>query len=141
MKPNMIVMSHGMLAAEVVASAQMIVGELEGIYAIGLLPSDSLADITARLESCPPMIDSESPVIIMADLGGGTPSNVALQAMLTRANTRLLTGFNLSMVVAYAVSEERNLDELAGELRTTGVDAIQIIEKPTVAIEEDGYED
>ena len=54
-------------------------------------------------------LDQEEGVLIMADLFGGTPSNLATKIALRKENVETVTGVNLPMIIQF-VTEQRNAD-------------------------------
>ena len=141
MKPKVILISHGQLAVEARKSAEMIVGAIDGIYTVCMSDSDGLEGITQKLQETFDEIGDGIPVVIVVDMMAGTPSNVAVKAMLSCENVRVVTGLNLPMMIEYAVSEEENLDQMAAFLSEVGTEAVQNLEKPQLTDGEEGYED
>lgn len=141
MKPNLILMSHGHLAEELYKSAQMIMGEIEGLFTVSMLESDGLEGTQGKLQAVLEKIGPDAPVLVCADLLSGTPCNVAVQAMYQRPNLRVLTGLNLAMAIEYEVSELEDVDELAAYLQEVGQTGVRLVEKPQASDGEEGYED
>ncbi|MGY3777838.1 PTS sugar transporter subunit IIA [Isobaculum melis] len=141
MKPKLIVMSHGLMAQETLKSAQMIVGEIDGAVAISMLEADGLEVTTDKLRVALEKIGTED-VVILVDLLGGTPSNVAVKAFFEQKNIEVVTGLNLSLVIEYAVSPLTSALEMAEYLATVGKDSIQKVERLSNDFdEEDEYEE
>ncbi len=141
MKPYLILMSHGHLAEELQKSAQMIMGEIDGLFAIAMLESDGLDGTRAKLGAVMDKVGHDAPVLVCADLLSGTPCNVAVQAMYEYPHLRVLTGLNLAMAIEYAASDLEDLDELAESLYEVGRDGVKLVNKPQAAEGEEGYED
>ncbi len=141
MKPKLILMSHGHLALELSRSAQMIIGETEGLYTVSMLESDGLEGTQSKLNAVLEEIGPDAPVLVCADLLSGTPCNVAVQAMYQRPNLRVLTGLNLAMAIEYAVSDLEDVDELAAYLQEVGQTGVRLVERPQASEGEEGYED
>lgn len=141
MKPKLIVMSHGLMAQETLKSAQMIVGEIDGAVAISMLEADGLEVTTNKLREALEGIGAED-VVVLVDLLGGTPSNVAVKAFFEHKNIEVVTGLNLSLVIEYAVSPLTSALEMAEYLATVGKDSIQKVERLSNDFdEEDEYEE
>lgn len=139
MKPKLIMMSHGYYAEELQRSAQMIVGQIDGLTAVSMLESDGLDGTKKKL--CIALDEAGADVVIATDLMSGTPCNVAVQAMYERPGVRVLTGLNLPMAIEYAVSDLESADEMASLLQHVGAAAVKLVEKPQIAEEREGYED
>ena len=141
LKPNLILISHGQLAEHAHKSAEMIMGEIDGMYSICMMHGDGLEGTTEKLGAVLDKIGADAPVVIVADMMAGTPCNVAVQAMYGRDNVRVVAGLNLPMAIEYAVSDEEGLDEMAGFLCEVGCEAVKVVEKPRMDNWEEGYED
>ncbi|WP_086314094.1 PTS system, mannose-specific IIA component [Enterococcus sp. 7F3_DIV0205] len=139
MKPKLILMSHGNMAAETLHSAKMIVGELIDAEVVSMTEADGMYGTTKKLVQ---ILDSlgNRQVLILADLKGGTPCNVGMMQMSEHPNLRVLSGLNLAMVIEAAVSQIEQIDELTDYLCGIGKNAIEKIELPELD-DEDGYEE
>jgi mannose/fructose-specific phosphotransferase system component IIA len=124
MTPGLLLLSHGDLAASALASARMIVGEIEGAEAVGLRPETPLERLAADVRAALDRIGPGRPVLVLADLFGGSCANVAARLGGGRP-TRLLCGLNLAMVVEFALSRtDSDLDALAGRVLEAGRKAV-----------------
>ena len=131
MKPKLILMSHGRMAEETLASTQMIVGELADAAIVSMTAEDGLSGTQAKLAA----ILKEAgnvPTLVLADLKGGTPCNVAMMAMGTYPQLRVVAGLNEA-----AVSPVENVDELAAYLTQIGQSAVTTIDLPELTDEEE----
>lgn len=100
---GIIVVAHGGLAQEILRATEHVVGDLSGARAIGLEPKDDLADRRAEIEQAVTDVDAGAGVIVLTDLFGGTPSNLAIAAM-ARPSVDVVTGVNLPMMMKLAKS-------------------------------------
>lgn len=125
MKPKLIVMSHGNMALEAIQSASMIAGEIEGVYPISMEALDGLEGTVAKLNKVLEQLKDEKALII-ADLFGGTPFNVANMACTKNANLRVISGLNLGMLIEYAFCGIEDLDELAAYMVNIGKQGVQL---------------
>lgn len=139
MKPKLILMSHGNMAAETLQSAKMIVGDLIAAQVVSMTETDGMSGTIEKLTQLLNFL-GDIPVLILADLKGGTPCNVAMMQMNERSNLRVLSGLNLAMVIEAAVSPIEELDELTDYLCDIGKSAVEKIELFEVAGEEE-YEE
>ena len=98
---GLILVTHGKLADEFVAAMAHVVGQQEAIAAISIGPEDNMekrrADIGAAVKS----VDSGAGVIILTDLFGGTPSNLAI-SLMKRGQVEVIAGINLPMLIRLA---------------------------------------
>ncbi|RXT30715.1 hypothetical protein BVJ53_00425 [Lacticaseibacillus chiayiensis] len=96
---EVILLSHGRFAEEILKSAEMILGNLDNFTALGLQPSEGPDQLAERVKK---LIDSsgDPDKLIIVDLLGGTPSNVAISMMAQNPDLRVLSGLNLPMILA-----------------------------------------
>jgi mannose PTS system EIIA component len=73
------------------------------------------------------LLDEGDGVLILTDLYGSTPSNIA-QHLLKQVNARIITGLNLSMLISVLNYPDLDLDGLAGKAMSGGKDGIVLIE-------------
>lgn len=98
---GVVVVAHGTFAEALVAAAEQIVGKLEGLQVVNLLPHESLEISQARIQDAIREVDSGAGVLLLADLFGGTPSNCCL-AQLQDGKLEVVTGVNLPMLLRLA---------------------------------------
>lgn len=137
MRPYLIVMSHGEMAAETVNSAKMIVGEIENIAVISMLADDGLSGTTEKLTQVLNELDAEQQILILADLKGGTPCNVAMMKMAEYPNLQVVTGFNLAMLLEGVFSPATTATDLAQQLVGVGKTAVEKIVIPAQSTGDD----
>ena len=108
MRPfRILVASHGDLARALLSSAQLICGRADDVGAIGLHPDESPESFGERLRT--ELGDDPRAVLVLTDLYGGTPHNVA--AVVTRgARAFCISGVNLGLVIE-AITTTDELDE------------------------------
>lgn len=122
---RIVVASHGDLAEAFLASAEMICGALEDVRAVGLRPDHSPEAYAELLRDAV----GEGPCLVLADLAGGTPSNVALLVARGRPEMAVVAGANLGMVIEAAASltvlDPESIDQLvqAGRASVSNVAA------------------
>lgn len=128
MKISLILMSHGHMAEETLNSAKMIVGEVENVSIVQMEHDDGMEGVKEKLQNVLSSY-SNKPVLIMADLYGGTPFNVAVILGKLREHTKIIAGFNLGMVIECLTSDETDIDKLVDYLIEEGKEAIRSIEE------------
>jgi PTS system mannose-specific IIA component len=98
---GLVIVTHGRLADEFVSAAEHVVGPQEKIVAVSIGADDDMekrrADILAAAQS----VDSGDGVIILTDMFGGTPSNLAISVM-EHARAEVIAGVNLPMLIKLA---------------------------------------
>ncbi len=108
-----LVVTHGHLAQELVAAAEMIVGEISHILAVSIGWHDDVNDARKEIERKIAEADRGSGVLILTDMFGETPSNIAF-AFHEPGKVDVITGVNLPMIVKIASQQEgETLDGLA----------------------------
>ncbi len=98
---GVVVVSHGDLSVELVKAAEHVVGKQVQMTPISIGPDDDMTvrrdDILAACQSA----DTGEGVIILTDMFGGTPSNLAISIM-ERGNYEVIAGANLPMLIKLA---------------------------------------
>ena len=98
---GMVLVTHGRLAEEFRAALEHVVGPQDACETIAIGPDDDMEerrnDIVAAVERA----DSGGGVVILTDMFGGTPSNLAISVMQSR-EVEVIAGVNLPMLVKLA---------------------------------------
>ncbi|HKV11568.1 MAG TPA: PTS sugar transporter subunit IIA [Thermoanaerobaculia bacterium] len=116
-----LILTHGGLARELLAAAQVISGRLSAFEALSLDWSDGFDEARAQVRAAIERLDQGEGVLILTDMFGGTPCNIAM-TFLQPGKIEVLTGVNLPMVLRLAcqAGEDGNLAELARALQVRG---------------------
>ena len=115
-----LVVSHGHLARELVAAAEMIVGEISYIQAVSIGWHDDVNDARKEIEKRITDVDQGSGVLILTDMFGGTPSNIAF-SFHEPEKIDVVTGVNLPMIIKIANQKEGDtVETLAKAVRDQG---------------------
>jgi PTS system mannose-specific IIA component len=121
-----VVVCHGTLATELVRAAEIIVGKIDGIVAVDIPPSMGMEEIHVAVEGALRTVEEGSGVLMMTDMFGGTPSNIALSFLGTHP-VEVVTGVNLPMMVKFPIARGTlPLAELARHLQDCGLRSIMI---------------
>ncbi len=121
-----LVVSHGHLAQELVASAEMIVGEISHIQAVSIGWHDDVNDARREIERRLAEVDTGTGVLLVTDMFGGTPSNIAY-SFHEPGKVDIVTGANLPMIIRIAGQKEgEKLDALARAVRDQGRSSISL---------------
>ena len=118
---GVLILSHYRLADEFVAALRHIVGEVKHVRAIGLDPASAAPEeMRAQIDKGIREIDTGRGVLVLVDMFGGTPSNIAL-SFLEEGRVEVVTGVNLPMLVKVARQKgEVAIHELAEIARDYG---------------------
>jgi PTS system mannose-specific IIA component len=124
--PGLLVVTHGRLADELEKAARRIVGDLPTLTSISLDWDDDVVDARRRIEEGIARVAVDGRVLILTDMFGGTPSNVAL-SLLEPGRVDVVTGVNLPMLIKFAnLHALDGFDETVRRIAQQGRDAIQV---------------
>ena len=98
---GVVIVTHGRLAHEFRAALEHVVGPQEQLETISIGPDDDLDERRADMLAALARVDTGHGVVVLTDMFGGTPSNLAISAM-ERANVEVIAGVNLPMLVKLA---------------------------------------
>lgn len=126
---GMVIVTHGGLATEFRAALEHIHGPQEKMDVISIGPDDDMEtrrdDILAAIKG----VDDGDGVILLTDMFGGTPSNLAISVM-EDAKVEVIAGVNLPMLIKLAsVRGESSLDEAISEAQEAGRKYISVASK------------
>lgn len=107
-----VLMSHGYYAKEALKSAEMIIGELDNVATIAVTPEKDLDAVVSEVQEVLKTVDDSNGVLLLSDILGGTPSNVAGTIVMTKENVLGITGFNLPMLLELFVNRQKSLEEI-----------------------------
>jgi PTS system mannose-specific IIA component len=97
----MVLVTHGRLAAEFIAALEHVVGMQSHIEAICIGPDDDMEHRRQDIREAITRVDSGRGVVILTDMFGGTPSNLAISFM-ERSKIEVIAGINLPMLIKLA---------------------------------------
>ena len=95
---GLVLVTHGGLAREFVTAMEHVVGPQERIAPICIGPDDDMETRRTEIAEAIEEVDDGSGVIILTDLFGGTPSNLAI-SLMKNARTEVIAGVNLPMLI------------------------------------------
>ena len=95
---GLVLVTHGRLAAEFITAMEHVVGPQEAIEAICIGPDDDMEARRKDIAEAIAKVDQGQGVIILTDLFGGTPSNLAISLMKSE-NIEVIAGVNLPMLI------------------------------------------
>ena len=117
---GLVLVTHGRLANELVAAMEHVVGLQESVECICIGPDDDMEERQAQILAAVRKCDQGDGVILLTDMFGGTPSNLAISVM-DQANVEVVAGVNLPMLIKLAsLRQERPLHLLAEEAVEAG---------------------
>ncbi|HEV7277448.1 MAG TPA: PTS sugar transporter subunit IIA [Devosiaceae bacterium] len=98
---GMVLVTHGALAVEFKSALEHVVGPQEYVETIAIGPDDDMEERRNDILRCIDAADQGGGVIILTDMFGGTPSNLAISVMQNR-DVEVIAGVNLPMLVKLA---------------------------------------
>lgn len=127
-----LILSHGRLAEELLLAGRRICGSAPRVEALALEWDEELEQARLRLSQTIAALDFGQGVLVLADLPGGTPANLALELASTQ-RIEVISGVNLPMVMRLMCypKEIESLPELAAWIAGKGRESIRILGTPS----------
>ncbi len=107
---GIVIVAHGGLAREYLAAVEHVVGKQPGVLAISIDDMDDRPAKQSEICAAANQVDEGDGVVVVADMFGGSPANLALRAC-SLGNRRILYGANLPMLVKLAKSRKLGVPE------------------------------
>ena len=124
---GLVLVTHGRLANEFLAALEHVVGPQQNAVAISIGPDDDMEQRRQDIVDAVARVNDGSGVVVLTDMFGGTPSNLAISIMDARAGRKgtggieVIAGVNLPMLIKLASGrEEKPLAELVAEAQDAG---------------------
>jgi len=95
---GLVLVTHGRLADEFVTAMEHVVGRQDRVAAIAIGPEDDMEGRRADIADAIAQVDVGRGVIVLTDLFGGTPSNLAI-SLMERGRVEVIAGINLPMLI------------------------------------------
>jgi PTS system mannose-specific IIA component len=123
---GVVVVTHGQLARELLNAAETIVGDLRRFSAVSIGWHEDTDDARAEIAQAIGRVDEGDGVLILTDMFGGTPANLAM-TFLGQDRVEVITGVNLPMLIKLAgLAQQPDLLAVAREMREQGRNAIWV---------------
>jgi len=123
---GLLIITHCQLAKELLEAAEFIVGSIEVVECASIDTSKDSKKLRDIIEKKIESLDQGEGVLVLADMFGGTPSNLAL-SFLQKDTVEVVTGINLPMVIAVAHNRQgHSLAEIADMAKTAGQRSISL---------------
>lgn len=121
-----VIVTHGQLASELLAAAEMIVGPVKHITSVSIGWHDDVDMARDEIDQAIKRVGEGRGVLILTDMFGGTPTNIA-SMFLSEGEVEVVTGVNLPMVIKLASQQdEESLGEIAQRVRRQGQEGIYL---------------
>lgn len=126
---GLVLVTHGRLAEEFVSAMEHVVGPQEQVEAICIGPDDDMEQRRADILAAVGRVDGGEGVMLLTDMFGGTPSNLAISIM-DKAKVEVVAGLNLPMLIKLAsVRASEDLDGAAVAAQDAGAKYINVASK------------
>lgn len=123
---GLVLVTHGRLAEEFRLALEHIVGRQEQIATISVGPEDNIEARRADIRAAIAAVDKDRGVVLLTDMFGGTPSNLAI-SLLDAGKVEVLAGLNLPMLVKLArVRADQSLEKAVAMAQDAGRKYIKI---------------
>ena len=123
---GLVLVTHGHLADELIAAMEHVVGPQEKVAAICIGADDDMEQHRMNILNVVKEVSSDDGVVLLTDMFGGTPSNLAISVM-DRANVEVIAGVNLPMLVKFASCRDQcDLEECATKAQEAGKKYINV---------------
>ncbi|KZX53557.1 PTS sugar transporter subunit IIA [Qipengyuania flava] len=123
---GMILVTHGRLAEHFIDAMEHVVGKQDGVATICIGPNDDMEQRRADIADAIREVDDGQGAIILTDLFGGTPSNLAI-SLLDTGHVEVIAGINLPMLIRLAgARKSMNVVEAVNAAQTAGRNYITV---------------
>lgn len=117
---GMVLVTHGRLAAEFIAALEHVVGPQTNIRAVCIGADDDMERRRKEILESVAAVDDGNGVVLLTDMFGGTPSNLAISVM-DKAKVEVVAGINLPMLIKLAgVRDQNNLRDAVASAQEAG---------------------
>lgn len=117
---GMVLVTHGRLAVEFRAALEHVVGRQKQIETITIGPEDDMDQRRSEILEAVKKVDTGDGVVVLTDMFGGTPSNLAISVM-GNSKTEVVAGINLPMLIKLAsVRGDCDLEQAVGQAQDAG---------------------
>ena len=134
MSVSILIISHGDIGTSLISTAKQMIGDstlkIKALNANIDLDTNieaTLDELYTKASSLVKEIDQGDGILILTDLFGSTPSNIA-RRLYDKNNISIVTGVNLSMVIRILNSPDLNLEAITEKACSGGIDGIKIRE-------------
>lgn len=116
---GIVIVAHGGLAREYLAALEHVVGHMDGIIAVAINAECVRAEKQAEINDAVCEVDDGSGVIVVTDMFGGTPSNLAVAACKAN-NRKVVYGTNLPLLVKLSKARHMNINDAVSKALDAG---------------------
>lgn len=126
---GLVIVTHGQLAVELRRATEHVVGPQEALTTVCIGPDDDMEHRRDDIANAVKEVSSDKGVILLTDMFGGTPSNLAI-SMMREGEVEVLAGVNLPMLIKLAEARQSaTLEEASLKAKEAGQRYIAIASK------------
>ena len=123
---GLVLVTHGNLAQEFISAMQHVVGKQENVEAVCIGPEDDMEMRREEILQKAEKVNSGTGTIVLTDMFGGTPSNLAISIM-DRAPVEIIAGINLPMLIKLAsLRKDKSIKEAVEGAQVAGKKYINV---------------
>jgi len=123
---SVVIVTHYRLGEEFLQALRLIVPDAPDFQAVSIDPKQSVDEMRERIAAALRRADRGEGVLVLTDMFGGTPSNMAL-SFLEEHRVEVVTGLNLPMLIKLAtLAEKKPLEQLAAFIKDYGQRNIRV---------------
>ncbi len=116
-----VIIGHSSMGKELIATAEYIVGRIEGITALSIDCKTNAFEARKIIAGAIKEVDQGDGVLLLTDLFGGAPADIAF-SFLNHEKIEVVSGVNLPMILTFWNKRgDKNLEELAGLVQLSGI--------------------
>lgn len=117
---GMVLVTHGELATQFRAALEHVVGPQKQVATVSIGPEDDIERRRGDIVDAVMQVDSGAGVVLLTDMFGGTPSNLAISVM-NGAHVEVVAGINLPMLIKLAsVRDAASLEQAVIQAQDAG---------------------
>ena len=122
-----VITTHGHAAKALLATAEMIIGAQDNVRCVDFVFGENGEVLAGKIRAAAAELDTSSGLLLLVDLWGGTPFNASSGIAHDDANTEVVTGVNVPMLVSVLMEREdiSSLPELAALALREGADGVK----------------
>ena len=130
-----VITTHGHAAKALLATAEMIIGAQDNVRCVDFVPGENGEVLAGKIRAAAAELDTSGGLLLLVDLWGGTPFNASSGIAHDDANTEVVTGVNVPMLVSVLMEREdiTSLPELAALALREGADGVKALKTQAAA--------
>lgn len=133
---GLVLVTHGRLAEEFLHAVEHVVGSQEKFATVCIGPDDDMDQRRKDIVAAVAAVDSGQGVIILTDMFGGTPSNLAISVM-QEGKVEVIAGVNLPMLIKLTSVRQCNDIQLVDALRSAQDAGRKYINVPSMLLSDE----